>query len=143
MDVLKSDRFEYPSDGLVAGTVQRSVNNAHVSLLGDGIRIDNEFGEHLCECFINLRAERSDKSLGLGFLNIHHLDGPDVLDGLNVGKDRISRFRRNLAAVFTVDLVSVVLGRIVGCSDHDACKCLEVPYRVREHRYRAQLVGKP
>ena len=49
-------------------------------------------------------------------------------------------FRTNLRAVLAVNLVTVVLGRIMACRDHNAGRGVQVAYSIAEYRHRTKRV---
>ena len=72
-------------------------------------------------------------------LKVHGLYFFENIQFLNLTQNFCRCFRRDLAAVRSVDFISVVLGRIVGSRHHDSRRAVQIPHRKRQARSGHQL----
>ncbi len=140
MDILQTDFLQDAAHRLISGTVKRSIYDGHILLVEDRLAVDDELVEHVGICLIDFLAPVGQKSFCLSIFQGIRMDRSYILDTLDERKDLRCGLRRDLSAVFAIDFVSVILGRVVARRDHDTGKCLVPADRVREHRYRAELI---
>ena len=69
---------------------------------------------------IHFFAQQLDFAVGFGSLEIGHLDGEGIIYGADEFGQRSGIIRRQLAAVFAVDFITVEFCRIVAGGNHDA-----------------------
>ena len=139
--VGQADFFQHPPDRNVSAAVQGRVNDIQLRSFGlQQFRIDAQ-GFDLCDIVVInfLVADVFQESLVQGFLFIHQravgvFCGPD-----NPG-NACRCLRPHLGPVLSVYFISVVLGRIVACGNHNAGGRVQVPDRVGQNRYRTQCV---
>jgi len=119
--------------------VERRVNNLEIiGNLCDAVRIDAHFLNLTQVNLIGFRSDNLNQTLVDGFLMIHGLDIGKHVQCVHFLCYNVSFLRRQLCAVLPVNLVAVVLLRVMGCSDHNACKGSVCTNRKRQHRNRTQ-----
>ncbi len=118
LHVVDADLLEDAGHALHAGAVERGVDD--LVALGCLEAGDGDLLYVLDEGVQNLLGSPLDKALLQALVEVHHLystkDGR-LCDG---GRDLVSSFIGNLAAVVVVDLVTVVLGGVVRCRQDNA-----------------------
>ena len=85
------------------------------------IAVDNGLGNVVYSAVCNAVI------IGDGLCAVKHGNAFDILE------HNLSCIKCELAAVGTVNLVAVVLGRVMGSCDHDTCAALQVSYCVGKH----------
>ena len=117
------------------GAVQRSVHQLQV---GGACPIAHTLGiDGIHKVVQTFLAAVLDLALGKGDIKVRRLYGKAV-HRFNGGKNFCCHLKGDLAAVCTVDLVAVVLGRVVAGGDADARAAAVVPHRPAQRRSRFQ-----
>ena len=103
----------------------------------DDLRMDDLLLQ-LCHIrIIDLGTDHVIQALCLRVCLIHRLDAADVFDRVYLADDVLIMRRCDLRTVLPVYLVAVILGRVVGCSDHDAGLAAQFAQCKRKFRSRS------
>ena len=138
-DVRDAHVLQDPGDRYQAGAVQRRIDQLQAGVLRE-TRTDLAGFNGLIQGFLAVFADELDETLVNAFRKAHVLRaGEDIglLDGI---VNDCCGIVRHLAAVRSVSLVAIVLCRVVGRRDHDACVALIITGCKGKCRDRHQLV---
>ena len=138
MEVLHADAAENFGNDAVARTAERSVNNVQfVCRASDDVRINLLADDVVHEDFIEFRADHRDE----GFVRLVTAGNTcENVGGVDEVRDVVRHILGRLCAVFPVELVAVVGGRVVGRGDVDARDAAEVAHTRGEHGGRAEFI---
>ena len=107
-------------NGNKTGTIQRRINQLQAGGLSQtGTNLSCL--DCLVECLLTVIAHEADHSLLNALRKGHGLRAGQDIGLLNLIIDNGSGVIRHLTTVRTISLITIVLGRIVGCSHHDTC----------------------
>jgi len=120
-----------PSEGAVVKhltrPVQRSVNNLQlVGVFLDHVLVDVDRFQLGQVGFVDIFADQLQSAFSAQLLDWSCLNAEDIFNLLRVNKEAVSVFRPHLGTVFAVSLVAVVLLGVVGSSDVDPGKGVQV-----------------
>ena len=141
VDILNADLLEDAADGLVAGAVERRIDDLEFLARGlhqlglDGQRLD--LRDVVVVHFLAADDLQQPLRLRLGLVHLHRVL---VAVGADAREHLIGILRRHLRAVLPIDLVAVILRRVVAGGDDDARDGVQMAHRVGKNRHRAQLV---
>ena len=116
------------ADGHIAGTVQRAVHQVQAL----GRRRNTQAFHHLIVALDGLVVDPGDHALCHQRVEVRQLVNEGLL-GADVTVDAVRRLDGDLAAIRTVDLVAVELGRVVAGRDHHARRGVQVTHGVGQH----------
>ena len=118
-------------------TIQRAVHDGYI-LVDALAKQDRLILDLFYKCSVDLIRNIPDATVCHACFKVAGLNVRKDVKFFNLSKNLRRCFGRNLTAVSTIDLVTIVFAGIVGSCHHDTCRSMQIASRKRYGRYRHQ-----